>query len=154
TAPGRELPFRAHDASHFEIDPFVGPMRDDVVTAYHPRGQYISWLPDYPTKNDLWFTYGRDPDHPVAAVLVRREADEIYRLLVVPRPAGITLGSLLWPIIGTLRKTGGRRLQVWALAESSFAAEIRGAGFVARADAQPFLVLPLTAAGAEAINAL
>jgi hypothetical protein len=154
TAPGRELPFQAHDARHFRIDPFVGPMRDDVVTAYHPIGQYVSWLADYPTDNDLWFTYGPDPDHPTAAVLVRREADAIYRLLVVRRPAGVNLGSLLWPIIGTLRRTGCRRLQVWALAESSFAAEIRGAGFVPRADAQPFLVLPLTAAGAEAVKAL
>ena len=140
-------------AKEFDVGMVEKPHRSEFVTAIHPADWYRMWLPGYPAVDaDFWFTHQQGATL-LAALFVRIE-DRVAKLLTFRRRPGIRLGSLLWSIADQVAALGARHLQIWTLTESPLSIELREAGFFPRRDIQPFLILPLTPAGAAAARAL
>ena len=114
-------------------------------------------LEGYPAASDWWFTLPRNGDGgaPAAGLLVRGpDPSGVADLQAVYRDPGLPLSGLIRGLVAWLRAQGCTRLQVWTVAESQFAAELRHAGFVAREDAASIVATALTATGESVLRSV
>jgi len=75
-------------------------------------------------------------------------------LEAVHRDPGLPLAGLIRGLVAWLRTRGCTRLQVWTVAESQFAAELRHAGFVPREGAASIVATALTATGEAVLRSV
>ena len=146
----------AHPATEFSPARFEAPTgASPRLRAYHGPARYAARLEAYPTESDWWFTHQEngDPDAFAAGLLVRGpDPAGVAVLHAIRRDARVPLGALVPGLVAALRSKGCRRLQVWTLAESLFAEELRRVGFAARDDAAPIVATGLTPAGQDVLR--
>ena len=111
----------------------------------------------YPAASDWWLTLPRNGDASASAagLLVRGPNPAgVADLEAVHRDPGLPLAGLIRGLVAWLRTRGCTRLQVWTVAESQFAAELRHAGFVPREGAASIVATALTATGEAVLRSV
>jgi hypothetical protein len=145
-----------HAAAQFSPDCFEVPQGlSPRLRPYHDPALYASRLEAYPGDSDHWFTFhnGRPTAPPVAGILVRGpERSGLARVEAVRRHPQVPLASLIPSLVRELRRGGCTRLEMWALAESSFGRELRRAGFVPRPECRPVMAAALTPTGEAVVR--
>jgi len=114
-------------------------------------------LEGYPAALDWWFTLPRNGDAgALAAGLLVRGPDSsgVADLQAVYRDPGLPLARLIRGLVASLRAKGCTRLQVWTVAESQFAGELRHAGFLPREGAASIVATALTATGESVLRSV
>ena len=147
----------AHPATEFSPACFEAPSgASPRLRAYHEPARYTARLETYPNVLDWWFTHqGNGDGGAIAAGLLVRGPDPagVAILHAIRRDAGLPLGALMPGLVAALRGKGCTWLQIWTLAESQFADELRRLGFVAREDAAPIVATGLTPTGQAVLQA-
>ncbi len=147
-----------HPAAEFETARFEAPWGDSPrLRPYHGSARYAMRMEGYPAASDWWLTLPRNGDAgaPAAGLLVRGPNPAgVANLLAVHRDPGLPLAGLNRGLIAWLRAKGCTRLQVWTVAESQFAAELRRAGFVPREGAASIVATALTATGEAVLRSV
>jgi hypothetical protein len=148
----------ARPAAEFSAAGFEAPSGDSPrLRPYHGSARYAMRMEGYPGASDWWFTLPRngDPGGPTAGLLVRGpDASGVALLQAVRRDPRLPLAELMPGLVAGLRGRGCTRLQVWTVAESLFAAELRRVGFVPRVDAAAIVATALTANGEAVLHAV
>ena len=141
-------------ASEFSAVEFDSPTGDSPrLRPYHNAAQYLARLEGYPAAADWWFTL-KENGAGAAGLLVRGpDSSGLADLYAVRRDPRSPLGRLISGLAVAMRATACTRLQVWTLAESLFAREVRHAGFVPRREAAPLVATALTPSGAAVLQA-
>jgi hypothetical protein len=147
----------AHPATEFSPSCFETPTgASPRLRAYHNGARYTARLEAYPNALDSWFTLqgNGDPGAIAAGLLVRGpDAAGVAILHAIRRDPRVPLARLVPGLVTALRSKGCTRLQVWTLAESLFADELRHVGFVSRHDAAPIVATALTPTGETVLHA-
>lgn len=149
TGAGRVQAAR-HPAATFRSEPFDAPLGlSDRLRGIHGMDLYRRRLKDYPTALDQWIT--AEGQTVAGAALLRGPESNglasIAKLNVDPADAA---APFVLGIASVLRETGCRAVQIYTVAESRFARELRRAGFVERAS-QPLVALPISSAGEDLV---
>ena len=155
--PSVDLEVRVHRAVDLPAGPnLIDPAEPGSLTPASRPAVYRHRLPGYPGVDDHWYTFHRPNEvDPVAAALVRAPDDQ--GLATIGALQG-TSPSLLTPVLlgltRTLRQAAARieRIELRVMGESRLADATQRAGFVPREERIPVVALPLTAAGAEALE--
>jgi len=147
-----------HPAAEVSTAGFEAPSGDSPrLRPYHSGARYAMRMEGYPSASDWWFTLPRNGDGgvPAAGLLVRGpHSSGVMDLQAVYRDPGLPLGGLIRGLVERLRAKGCTRLQVWTVAESRFAAELRRAGFVPREEAASIVATALTATGEAVLRSV
>jgi len=137
---------------------FEAPSGDSPrLRPYHGDARYAMRMEGYPAASDWWFTLPRNGDAgpPAAGLLVRGpDLSGIVDLQAVYRDPDLPLAGLIRGLVARLRAKGCTRLQVWTVAESQFAAELRHVGFVPREEAASIVATALTATGEAVLRSV
>lgn len=146
-------PARDADATPY-VKPDGGGQR---LVAWRPAHLFTSRLEGFPSAEDhwcLWHEQAGAAGPADAALLVRRtEWAGYFQLASLRRRTGVELGTLIPAVTPALHALGCRRLSIWTLRESAFAAELQRVGFVARQEPMPMYALGLTERGRAAVAA-
>jgi hypothetical protein len=148
----------ARRAAEHPAATFEAPLGDSPrLRPLYGNALYAARLEGYPGPTDTWFTFsangGGGP--PTAALLVRGpDPSGLATLHAMRRAPELPLEYVIPAMVRALRAGGCTRLQVWTVAESAFAAELRRAGFVARRETTPLLAASLTATGDAVLDAV
>jgi hypothetical protein len=147
----------AHRAAEFPESRFDDPPgASPRLRPYQSRARYGMRVRGYPGASDWWFTVNGNgnSDGAAAALLVRATGTSgVADLLAVRRDPHLRVAELIPDLAVALRGQACRRLQVWAVVESLFAAELRRAGFWLRERAAPIIATALTPAGETVLRA-
>jgi hypothetical protein len=146
-----------HAAQRFDADAFERPPNASPgVRPFRPPELFSQCLAGYPGSADQWFTFHRGPrtSQPSAAVLVRGGADRTTTLFSLSREPSLALSTIIPALAAALRRAGYHRLSLSTLAESQFAKELTGVGFIQRADHWPMMVYPVSELGADALRSV
>jgi len=147
-----------HPAAEFEPAPFETPSGDSPrLRPYHSSARYAMRMEGYPTASDWWFTLARNGDAgvPAAGLLVRGpNPSGVADLQAIHRDPDLPLAGLIRGLVAWLRARACTRLQVWTVAESQFAAELRHVGFVPREGAASIVATALTATGEAVLRSV
>jgi hypothetical protein len=147
----------AHAATRFDAGAFERPPNASPgVRPFRPPELFPQCLAGYPASADQWFTFHRGPrtSQPSAAVLVRGGADRTTTLFSLSREPSLALSTIIPALAAALRRAGYHRLSLSTLAESQFAKELTGVGFIQRADHWPMMVYPVSELGADALRSI
>ncbi len=151
-------PLVGHLAAEFAPAPLEAPSGDSPrLRPYHSSARYAMRMEGYPAASDWWLTLPRNGDASASAagLLVRGPNPAgVADLEAVHRDPGLPLAGLIRGLVAWLRTRGCTRLQVWTVAESQFAAELRHAGFVPREGAASIVATALTATGEAVLRSV
>ena len=141
-------------ASEFSAVEFASPPGDSPrLRPYHNAAQYLARLEGYPAAGDWWFTL-KENGAGAAGLLVRGpDSSGLADLYAVRRDPRLPLARLISGLAVAVRANRCTRLQVWTLAESLFATEVRRSGFVPRQEAAPLVATALTPSGQAVLHA-
>jgi len=141
-------------ASEFSAVEFASPPGDSPrLRPYHNAAQYLARLEGYPAAADWWFTL-KENGAGAAGLLVRGpDSSCLADLYAVRRDPRLPLARLISSLAVAVRANRCTRLQVWTLAESLFATEVRRSGFVPRQEAAPLVATALTPNGQAVLHA-
>ncbi len=148
----RGLAATHHQAATFCSEPFdVPPGASDRLRGIHGIKLYRRRIKDYPTAQDHWITV--DGAGHTAAMLVRETGPNgvVTALKLHQHPSQNVAGVVLAMVPVLRREINCRRLQLYTVAESKFAGELRRAGFIER-ESQPLVALPISPAGEEVVG--
>jgi hypothetical protein len=147
-----------HPAVEVSTAGFEAPSGDSPrLRPYHGTARYAMRMEGYPGASDWWFTLPRNGDAgALAAGLLVRGPDSsgVADLQAVYRDPGLPLARLIRGLVASLRAKRCTRLQVWTVAESQFAGELRHAGFLPREDAASIVATALTATGEAVLRSV
>ncbi|HXL33465.1 MAG TPA: hypothetical protein VN953_00960 [Gemmatimonadales bacterium] len=147
-----------HPAAEVSTAGFEAPSGDSPrLRPYHGSARYAMRMEGYPGASDWWFTLPRNGDAgALAAGLLVRGPDSsgVADLQAVYRDPGLPLARLIRGLVASLRAKGCTRLQVWTVAESQFAGELRHAGFLPREGAASIVATALTATGESVLRSV
>lgn len=139
-----------HPASTFSSEPYDAPVGiSGDLRGIHGLQLYRRRLKDYPTPLDHWITAeGRNQ---TAAALVRGPEPNGVATIVKfnHSPSRGAAGAVL-AMVPVFRRIGFRVVQIYTVAQSRFATELRRAGFIERVS-QPLVALPISPAGEEVV---
>ena len=158
TRSRRDAALVARPAAGFSTADFEAPSGESPrLRPYHSSARYQMRMVGYPAASDWWFTLSRNGDSsaPAAGLLVRGpDPSGLAVLHAVRTSPGVALADLMHGLVAGLRSRGCTRLQVWTVAESLFAAELRRAGFVRREDAASIVATALTTTGEAVLRSV
>jgi hypothetical protein len=146
-----------HAARDVDVTAFERPPGQSTrLRPMHPPEVYRQCLPNYPSATDQWFTFylGMAEDHPDASVLVRGGAESVAILCSFSRVPGLLVSAVVPPLAASLRRAGYKRLQITTIAGTHFARELTAAGFIKRPHGLPFMALPVTESGVDALRCI
>jgi hypothetical protein len=154
---GRGAALVAHPATEFSPGCFEAPTgASPRLRAYHDGARYAARLEAYPNALDSWFTLSEngDPGALAAGLLVRGpDAGGVAILHAIRRDPRVPLARLVPGLVAALRGKRCTRLQIWTVAESLFAEELRRVGFLARENAASIVATALTPTGDAVLRA-
>ncbi len=148
--PGR-LKTVCHPAARFDASAFHAPQgNSDRLRGVHGPQLYRRRLRGYPADSDHWITVEGSAQE--AAALVRlMEGGSLASVVKLAFGPEESAARILLATIPPLRSMGCRAVQIYTVAESAFASDLRRAGFVAR-ESQPLVAVPISPAGRTIVD--
>ncbi len=143
-------------AVEFDESAWQHPLGESSKMRPHrPPELFQRRIREYPGATDRWFTLhvGDAAEKPCAAALVRGpDVNGICNIFSLVHDPAVRVSTFVAALARAVRGTGGRRLQMWTLANSGLAAELKRAGFIPRGKEWPVLAMPITELGDAAVR--
>jgi len=141
-----------HQAATFCSEPFdMPPGASNRLRGIHDIKLYRRRIKDYPTSQDHWITVDA-AGHTAAALVRGPESNGLATMLQLHQHPSQNVAGIVLAMVPVLRReTNCRRLQIYTVAESKFADELRRAGFIKR-ESQPLVTLPISHLGEEVVE--
>lgn len=148
----RGLEATHHQAAPFCSEPFDVPIgASDRLRGIHGIELYRRRIKDYPTAQDHWITV-EAAGHAAAALVRGPEPNGLATMLKLHHHPSQNVSGIVLAMLPVLRQQiNCRRLQIYTVAESEFAGELRRAGFIER-ESQPLVTLPISLLGEEVVG--
>jgi hypothetical protein len=151
-----------HPAAAYSCEAFDAPLGvADRLRGVHGLTLYRRRLKGYPTPLDHWITV-KGPNGPAAALVRGPEANGLATLVKLNHPPSQTAATVL-AMVPVLRQMECRVVQIYTVAESLFAGELRRAGFIERSSqragsvgrtSQPLVALPISPVGEDIVASI
>lgn len=151
---GFEFRMTRHAAREWDVGGLAQPPGwSPRLRPFHPPEVYPRRLGGYPAPQDTWFMFHGGGHEMLAAALVRElPLPAVAQICALWRHPHVGLAPLMRHLVPELRHAGMRRLQVWTVAESSLARELREVGLVPRGDQSLVIARPLSERGSALLE--